>query len=92
MERARQEGARSIDINLLDLKEMLSLADAGAKLKAAGAAKYHAGWAKPGSLYAMNSGKKLFMRISRRRSDDFSVQLFLNREPRDSRPESDQEE
>lgn len=79
MERAIHQGARTVDINVLDLKEILSLADAGVKLQAAGAAKYHAGWVKPGSLYAMNSGRKLFARISRRRSDEFSVQLFLNR-------------
>ncbi len=75
--RAEQQGARSMDISLLDLKEILRAAESGLSRERSESAAKHAGWIKPGSLAALRSGKKLFTRISRRRSDEFNTEIFF---------------
>lgn len=74
--RAEQEGARCVTVNILDLKEVLGLADSAVKREAAENANQHVGWMKPGSILAVRAGRKMFTRVSRRRSDEFCVQVF----------------
>lgn len=76
MDRANQQGAKSISINLLDLKEILGLADSAAMRATAENAKKHAGWVRPGGVLALRTGKKAFVSVSRRRSDEFCLELF----------------
>ncbi|NTE96709.1 hypothetical protein [Agrobacterium tumefaciens] len=77
MDRANQMGARSINITLLDLKEILGQADAYQRREKAEKAKTSVGWGRPGSLFALREGKKRHVRISRRKSVDFCVELFI---------------
>ncbi len=90
MDRARQQGARSITINLLDLKEILALADSAHQRETADAAKKHAGWARPGSIMALRTGQKKLVRISKRKSEEFCVELFFGGALRDYLPEAEQ--
>mgnify|MGYP001576325403 FL=1 len=85
--RAEQQGARSMDISLLDLKDVLRAAESGFALERSEKAGKHAGWVKPGSLAALRSGKKLFTRISRRRSDEFNTELFFAGDLQEKRQE-----
>lgn len=76
LERARQQCSRTVEVNVLDLQEILSLADSAVKRGKADKAVNSAGWARPGSLYALKSGKRSNTRIARRKSEEFCVELF----------------
>lgn len=77
MDRAKNQGSRSLDVSILDLDEILRLAESSSMHERTGSAKKHAGWIKPGSLSMLRSGKKKFTRISQRRSDEFNTEIFF---------------
>lgn len=93
MDRAKNQGARTLEISLLDLREILSLAESAemhAQTKnATKNATKHAGWIKPGSLSMLRSGGKNFTRISRRRSDEFNTEIFFAADLREKQREID---
>lgn len=76
MDRAKNHGARTLDVSILDLDEILRLAESCEIHNLAVSATKHAGWAKPGSISMLNGGKKKYTRISRRRSDEFNTEVF----------------
>lgn len=77
LDRAKNQGSRSLDVSILDLDEILRLAESSSMHERTGNAKKHAGWIKPGSLSMLRSGKKKFTRISQRRSDEFNTEIFF---------------
>lgn len=63
MDRANNQGARTLEISLLDLREILSLAESAEMHAQTKNATKHAGWIKPGSLSRLRSGGKNFTSI-----------------------------
>lgn len=89
MDRANNQGARTLEISLLDLREILSLAESAEMHAQTKNATKHAGWIKPGSLSMLRSGGKNFTRISRRRSDEFNTEIFFAADLREKQREID---
>lgn len=76
MDRSRNQGDRTIEVSILDLDDVLKLAESAEHFEKASKPIKHAGWAKPGSISMLNGGKKKYTRISRRRSDEFNTEVF----------------
>lgn len=89
MDRSKNQGARSLDVSILDLEEVLKLAESVEYLDKMARAGKHAGWAKPGSISMLNGGKKKYTRISRRRSDEFNTEVFYADDLRERQREVD---
>lgn len=89
MDRAKNHGERSLDVSILDLEEVLKLAESVEYLDKMARAGKHAGWAKPGSISMLNGGKKKYTRISRRRSDEFNTEVFYADDLRERQREVD---
>ena len=70
--------ARTVELSVDDLEQLVRLAESGDDRERADDAKKHAGRAKPGSLQSLRGGRKLFTRLSRRRSDEFCVEVFFS--------------
>lgn len=77
LDRSRQQGAKVMEVSLLDMAEILRAAESQAMQETKRSANKHAGWIKPGSLSMLRSGNKMFTRISRRRSDEFNTEIFF---------------
>lgn len=75
--RAKQQGARVMEVSLADMAELLAAAESGFSKLSSERPMKHAGWIKPGSLSMLRSGAKKFTRISRRRSDEFNTEIFF---------------
>lgn len=76
--RAKNQGAKTLDISTADLDELLKLADRGAVVTEAEKATKRAGWVNAGSLHSMLSGRANSARIRRRRTDQCNVQIFYS--------------
>lgn len=77
MERAKQEGASRLSISMVDLEEVLRAAESFQSRDTAEKAKRHAGWAKAGSIHQLRSGQKKIVSISRRKSEEYNVELYF---------------
>jgi len=75
--RAKQQGARVMEVSLADMAELLAAAESGFAMLRSERPMKHAGWMKPGSISMMRSGRKRYSTISRRRSDEFNTELFF---------------
>lgn len=89
LDRSRQQGARFMEVSLADMAEILRAAESHAMLEHKQSANKHAGWIKPGSLSALRSGKKLFTRISKRRSDEFNTEIFFAADLKEKKREAE---
>ena len=74
---AEQQGARLMDIGVLDMKELLRAAESGLSGERAARPMKHGGWIRPGSLRALRSGLKKVTRISRRQTAEFNTEIFF---------------
>ena len=89
MDRSKNHGERSLDVSILDLEEILNLAESVECIDKMSRARKHAGWAKPGSLSMLNGGKKKYTSISRRRSDEFNTEVFYSDDLKEKQREVD---
>lgn len=89
MDRSKNQGARVVEVSILDLEEILSLAESADARGQIASANKHAGWAKPGSISMMTGGKKKFITVSKRRSDEFNTEVFFADDLKDKQREVD---
>lgn len=89
MQRAENEGARSLDVNIKDLRELLPFVEAGMHRAKLEKPMKHLGWMKPGSVAALCNGNKRATRVSRRRDDEFNMEVFFCDSIREKQKEAD---
>lgn len=76
VQRAESEGARSVELNIKDMLELLPYIESGlAKERAEGRMK-PAGWISPHDLKNMRREKGNHIRVSRRKSPERCMQVF----------------
>lgn len=75
--RAQQQGAKTLDISVADLAEVIRLAERGASEEPLLKAKKRGGWVSPLAMHAMLNGKVNTIRVHRKRSDQWNMQMFF---------------
>lgn len=83
--RAESQGARTLDVNALDLAEVLALAEKALAYDLANKATTHAGWVNPHALSDLLSGRINGISLRRRRSDAHNTQVFFTGNLREQR-------
>lgn len=79
MQRAEHEGARTVEVQIKDLKELLPAIEAQLHRERVTLPMKPGGWVRPAALIAMtgqNRGKKKDT-ISRYKSEEFNLQVFV---------------
>lgn len=90
IQRAENEGARSLDVSIKDLRELMPFVEAGMHTAKIERPMKHLGWMRPGSVAALCSGSKRFTRVSRKKDAEFNVEVFYADCIRDKQRESDE--
>ncbi|QNJ57418.1 hypothetical protein Dolphis_112 [Pseudomonas phage Dolphis] len=75
--RAQQQGAKTLDISTADLAELIRLAERGASVSEVDKAKKRGGWVSPLAMHALITGKVNTIRVHRKRSDQWCVQMYF---------------
>lgn len=89
IQRAENEGARSLDVNIKDLREILPFAESAMHAEKVEKKMRHLGWMKPGSVASLCSGHKRYTRVSRRKDDEFNMEVFFCDSISDKQKEAD---
>lgn len=89
IQRAENEGARSLDVNIKDLREIMPFAESAMHAEKVEKKMRHLGWMKPGSVSALCNGAKRYTRISRRKDDEFNMEVFFCDSIREKQMEAD---
>lgn len=89
MQRAENEGARTLNVSIADLKELLPFVESGMARERLQQPMKHLGWMRPGGVSALCGAGKRFARVSRRRDDEFNMEVFFCDSIRDKQKEAD---
>ena len=77
-DRAKQEGAKTVSVSLVDLEEILRAAESHMRRDRGHSAKKSAGFVKPTTLAAMLAGKIRTTRLRPKRQGESIVELFFD--------------
>lgn len=78
MHRAINEGRRSLDISVLDLKELLSAVESAAAREKAEKCGVIFGFVRTETLSEMRSGKALFLSIRRKKNEEYNTPVYCD--------------
>lgn len=76
MHRAIQNNERTMEVSILDLKELLGSVMRAEGQKQAEFYGHGIAWANPVKMQEMREGKRFYLTVRRRKNDDFSEQIF----------------
>jgi len=88
VQRAQNEGASSVSLNVKDMIEMCHLIQSGMHKEIVGVPMKHVGWANPFQIQAMRRDRKKDFPLKRRKSAEHCVQVFFSGDIREHMQES----
>lgn len=78
MHRAINDGRTSVDVNVLDLKELIAAVCAAEARETVEKCGHIFGWIRPESLKAVREGRNLYCSIRRKKNDEYCDPVYCD--------------